>query len=122
MLEGLSGTTARRPKPASVANLLGGLRGENSFVPMATGVTQSIPNYPPQQQIEVEDMGDYGGNMRVNDTGILGIGAEEAPAPPVIPAGPSPTLFTSPQEAPPQVRESLPELLMREYRRKYPMR
>jgi hypothetical protein len=121
MLEGLSGT-ARRPKPAPVANLLGGLRAENAIVPMVKGVTQSVPNYPPSQQIDPEDMGDYGGKMRVNDTGILGFGAEASPPPPVVPAGESPMLFTTPQEPPPQFRQSLPQLLIEAYRRKYPMR
>ena len=122
MLEGLSGTT-RRAKPATAANLLGGLRADNSFVPMVNGVTQSVPDYPPQQQIDPEDMGDYGGKMRVNDTGILGFGAEAPPAaPPVVSSGESQMLFPSQQEAPVQVRQSLPELLIEAYRRKYRMR
>ena len=122
MLEGLSGTT-RRAKPATAANLLGGLRADNSFVPMVNGVTQSVPDYPPQQQIDPEDMGDYGGKMRVNDTGILGFGAEAPPAaPPVVSSGESQMLFASQQEAPVQVRQSLPELLIEAYRRKYRMR
>lgn len=122
MLEGLSGTT-RRPKPAAAANLLGGLRADNAVVPMVNGVTQSVPDYPPSQQIDPEDMGEYGGRMRVNDTGILGFGAEDAPAaPPVVPSSESAMLFPTQQEAPVQVRQSLPELLLEAYRRKYPMR
>jgi len=122
MLEGLSGGTTRRGKPAPAANLLGGLRADNAFVPMVNGVTQSVPDYPPQQQIDPEDMGDYGGKMRVSDTGILGFGAEPVPAPPADSADESPMLFTTQPEAPVQVRQSLPELLIEAYRRKYPMR
>jgi hypothetical protein len=123
MLEGLSGNT-RRPQPARAANILGGLRGENAFVPTPKRAIQSVPNYPPLQQIQPEDMGDFGGRMRVNDTGILGIEAEASPSPPPPPAasGESPVLFVSQQEAPVQVRDALPELMLRSYRRKYPMR